>query len=194
MSNFKFKKSEFMDLNLNKKSLNEAIEDMDNNNPEGMGMMPMDAPPIDTPISQTSVEKIGMESNMDLLNAKGSNPGFLKLVSCLFHSATQVHIFHLQTNSFSEHKALNKYYDEIVELTDGLIETFQGKYDILTDYENFPLYNYEDNTQIVAYFNELLNKVGALRTSVSNDSYLQNEIDNVVSLITSTLYKLRFLN
>jgi hypothetical protein len=32
-----------------------------------------------------------------------------------------------------------------------------------------------------------------LRTSVKDDTHLQNEIDTIVSLITSTLYKLKFL-
>lgn len=122
------------------------------------------------------------------------NTEFLKLVSYLFHSSTQVHVFHLQTKSYAEHKALNKYYDEIVDLTDGLIESFQGKYDILTGYENYALDDYKDNAQTIIYFKALLKTVETLRTSVSSDSYLQNQIDNIVELITSTLYKLRFLH
>ena len=47
---------------------------------------------------------------------------FTKMVSCLFHSRTQVHVFHLQTKSFSEHQALGAYYDGIIEIVDGLIE------------------------------------------------------------------------
>jgi hypothetical protein len=121
------------------------------------------------------------------------NKEFLKLISYLLHSATQVHIFHLQTNSYAEHKALNEYYDEIVDLTDGLIESFQGKYDILKGYENYALNDYENNAQVVKYFKALMKTVDELRVSVKNDSYLQNEIDNVVNLIASTLYKLRFL-
>ena len=59
MSNFKLKKSEFMDLNLNKKSINEAIEDIDNNDPEGVeGSEGIDAPlvdaPMDMPVDQTA--------------------------------------------------------------------------------------------------------------------------------------------
>lgn len=121
------------------------------------------------------------------------NKEFIKLVSYLLHSATQVHVFHLQTNSFSEHSALNTYYDEIVGLTDGLIESYQGKYDILKVYENYALNDYENNAQVIKYFKALMNTVDELRVSVKNDSYLQNEIDNVVGLIASTLYKLRFL-
>jgi len=118
---------------------------------------------------------------------------FTKLVSCLFHSRTQVHVFHLQTNSYAEHKALNEYYDEIVDLTDGLIETFQGKYGILVDYSNLPLQNYQDNMQVVTYFIQLAELVHVMREDFE-DSYLQNQIDNVVELIESTKYKLRFLS
>jgi len=122
------------------------------------------------------------------------NTEFLKLVSYLFHSSTQVHVFHLQTKSYAEHKALNKYYDGIVDLTDSLIESFQGKYNILTGYENYALDDYKDNAQTIVYFKALLKTVETLRTSVSSDSYLQNQIDTIIELITSTLYKLRFLH
>lgn len=111
----------------------------------------------------------------------------------MFHSRTQVHVFHLQTNSYAEHKALNEYYDEIVDLTDGLIETFQGKYGILVDYSNLPLQNYQDNMQVVTYFIQLAELVHVMREDFE-DSYLQNQIDNVVELIESTKYKLRFLS
>ena len=117
---------------------------------------------------------------------------FTKLVSCLFHSRTQVHVFHLQTNSYAEHKALNEYYDEIVDLTDGLIETFQGKYGILVDYSSLPLKNYTDNAQVVGYFIQLAEVVHVMREDFE-DSYIQNQIDAVVELIESTKYKLRFL-
>lgn len=118
---------------------------------------------------------------------------FTKLVSILLHSSTQVHIFHLQTNSYSEHKALNKYYDEIVELTDGLIETYQGKYGILKNYSNLPLKNYVDNVQLLEYFNQLDRLIEIVRLEFK-DSYIQNQIDTVVELIQSTKYKLRFLS
>lgn len=121
------------------------------------------------------------------------NKDFLKLVSYLLHSATQVHVFHLQTKSYAEHVALNTYYDEIVDLTDGLIESYQGQYDILEGYENYELNDYESNAETVKYFKALMKTVQTLRKSVQDDSHLQNEIDNIVNLITSTLYKLRFL-
>ena len=122
------------------------------------------------------------------------NKEFIKLISYLLHSSTQVHIFHLQTKSYAEHKALNKYYDSIVGLVDTLVESFQGKYDIINSYENYALNNYENTANTIKYFKALLKTVEDLRSSVKEDSNLQNEIDNIVTLITSTLYKLRFLS
>jgi hypothetical protein len=52
---------------------------------------------------------------------------FCEMVCKILHSRNQSHIFHLQTKSYSEHKALNDYYDNIVDLYDGLIESYQGK-------------------------------------------------------------------
>lgn len=117
---------------------------------------------------------------------------FTKMVSCLFHSRTQVHVFHLQTKSFSEHQALGAYYDSIIGIVDGLIESYQGKYGILMNYTNLPIKNYTDNAQVVSYFMQLGEVVEVLRQDIQ-DSYLQNQIDNVTELIESTKYKLRFL-
>jgi flagellar biosynthesis/type III secretory pathway chaperone len=118
---------------------------------------------------------------------------FAKLVSYLMHSRTQAHTFHLQTPSFAEHKALNDYYDEIVELVDGLIESYQGKYGIIREYVSFPLLNYTDKNQVVAYFEQLNQIIEQLRQD-NDDSYIQNQIDGIVELVQSTLYKLKCLS
>jgi hypothetical protein len=102
-------------------------------------------------------------------------------------------VFHLQTPSFAEHKALNDYYDEIIELVDGLIESHQGKYGILKGYSNYPLLEYTDKNQVITYFEALVNRVTDLREEMT-DSYIQNQIDTVMELLESTLYKLKCLS
>ena len=62
-----------------------------------------------------------------------------QFISTLFASRTQAHVFHLQTNSFAAHKALNEYYDGIIDLADGIAESIQGKYGIITGYSNIDL-------------------------------------------------------
>jgi hypothetical protein len=118
---------------------------------------------------------------------------FAKLISYLFHSRTQTHIFHLQTDSFAAHMALNGYYDGIIELVDGLVESYQGKYGILTGYSNFNLLEYNNCEEVIIYFQSLNSTIEKLRTMIPQDSYIQNQIDTVTELITSTMYKLKFL-
>jgi len=116
-----------------------------------------------------------------------------QFISTLFASRTQAHVFHLQTPSFAAHKALNEYYDEIVDLTDGIVESYQGKYGIITGYGNVALQEYQSCEGIIAYFTTLCMFVEKSRSMLAQDSYIQNQIDEVVALINSTIYKLRFL-
>lgn len=117
---------------------------------------------------------------------------YAQFISTLFASRTQVHIFHLQTPSYAAHVALGAYYDEIVDLADGLVESFQGRYGIVRGYTS-PASFKEDN-QVIPYFEALSKYVETARKTITQDSYIQNEIDNVVGLIESTKYKLKNLN
>jgi len=116
-----------------------------------------------------------------------------QFVSTLLAARTQAHIFHLQTPSFAAHKALNEFYDAIVDLTDSIVESYQGKYGIITGYGNVSLQEYQSCEGIIMYFNTLCMFVEKSRQMLAQDSYIQNQIDEVVALINSTIYKLRFL-
>ncbi len=112
----------------------------------------------------------------------------------LMQSRNQAHIYHLQTQgpgSFAAHKALEDYYEGIVDLIDDIAEAIQGRYGIITGYK-MPETIREDNNPEM-YFQGLSKFVEMLRKDIPQDSYIQNEIDNVVKLIESTKYKLKFL-
>jgi hypothetical protein len=117
-----------------------------------------------------------------------------ELASILMHSRTQAHVFHLGVSgpgAFAAHTALSTYYDEIVDLVDGLVESYQGKYGLIKFRPVAGLDNNCDGSNIVSYFEKLVNIVCALRQAPNlQDSYIQNEIDNVVKLLYSTKYKL----
>ena len=110
-----------------------------------------------------------------------------KFLSTLFNSRDQAHIFHLQTSSYAAHKALNEYYDEIVDIVDGLVESYQGKYGIITNYPHS--YHLPKNPPL-AYLESLQGFVQEARQSLPQDSELQNEIDSIATLLNSTCYKL----
>ena len=117
---------------------------------------------------------------------------FVQFISTLMASRQQAHVFHWQTNSYAAHKALNEYYDEIVGLFDGLVESFQGRYGIARGYTS-PV-SFKEDDQAVNYFEALSKYVETIRTKIPQDSYIQNQVDEVVDLIESTKYKLKFLH
>ena len=121
------------------------------------------------------------------------NEDFCEMSCQILHSQKQAHIFHLGTKSFAEHMALNGYYDEIDGLVDGLIESFQGKYGLLTNYKSYKVQSYKNKNQVLKYFTGLLNTIEEKR-DCCEDSYIQNQIDGIQELIYSTMYKLKFLN
>ena len=116
------------------------------------------------------------------------------LLGTLMQSRNQAHIYHLQVQgmgSFAAHKALNEYYDEIVDLVDGLAEAYQGRYGIITGYKMSESIREDNNARM--YFDGLCKFVETIRKQIPQDSYIQNEVDEVVKLIESTKYKLKFL-
>ena len=121
-----------------------------------------------------------------------NNDQFCEMVCKLLHSQTQVHVFHLQTTSYSEHKALQGFYEGIDALVDGLVESYQGKHGLIKNYKTFDMSDYKSNGQLLSYFKDLLKIISDNRDSVK-ESYIQNQIDTVEELINSTVYKLKFL-
>lgn len=115
-------------------------------------------------------------------------------IGTLFQSRNQAHIYHLQTPSYAKHKALNGYYEDIIDVIDGLVESYQGKYDIIKGYKmTGTLKDWENDEDIVKYFEALAKYCEMKREKLPQDSYLKNHYDEVDSLIRSTLYKLKVL-
>lgn len=110
------------------------------------------------------------------------------------HSRTQAHIFHLRVKgngAYAAHKALQKYYEGILPLLDGLVEGYQGKNDLVEFVNVDSIDNNASIDNVIKYFDKLTAIVEKLRKdSTLQDSFFQNEIDNVAMLIYSTKYKL----
>ena len=101
----------------------------------------------------------------------------------LLHSATNTHLMHFKTNSFSQHMALGEYYDEIVDLVDALCEQYMGKYGKITDFPN----TYHSAKDPVQYLQNLGKFVEEARADLPQDSRLQNKVDAIAELISQTI-------
>ena len=116
-------------------------------------------------------------------------------IGTLMQSRNQAHIFHLQTSSYSKHMALNGYYDGIIGLIDSIVESYQGKYDILKGYKMVgSIKDLENEEDTIAYFEQLAKYCELKRAKLPQDSYLMNLYDSVDELIRSTIYKLKRLD
>jgi len=112
---------------------------------------------------------------------------FLKLL----HASTNGHILHLQTKSYSEHKALQKYYEGLPDLVDSIIEEWQGAYQKIIEYPATYEAPNPDALQEVMAVRDFLVKNRAV---VGDYTSIQNSVDNLMSLLDSTVYKLTFLD
>ena len=120
-----------------------------------------------------------------------------ELASILLHSQTQAHIFHLRVKgkgSYAAHKALQNYYEGIDGLVDGLVEAYQGKNGLVFFDSVEDLDNNATIENIIKYFIKLITIVDKLRKDKDlEDSFFQNEIDNIVVLLYTNKYKLENL-
>ena len=121
------------------------------------------------------------------LKPAASKTNIPQLVSELLESVTIIHKFHLKSKSYAEHKALQKYYEGIGDLADTLFETSAWQNNSI----EIPAPTINDVTP-VNYLIKLATFVEQVRL-VTTYSDLQNQMDEVKTLIFSTLYKLNNL-
>lgn len=113
-----------------------------------------------------------------------------ELILRCFHARTNAHILHLGTRSYAVHKALNKFYDEIIDLADSFAEAYIGTYSLI----KFPEVEYEPHEDAVVMLDDLEEYVESARQSLDKaDTHLMNILDEIDALIAATRYKLRFL-
>lgn len=112
-----------------------------------------------------------------------------KFFGALLHSATVAHILHLQSKSYAQHVALGEFYAALPGLVDDVIEAYQGKYGIVTNYPT----TVEIAKDPITFITDLSSFVATYR-DICEDSEIQNMIDNIAGQIDSTMYKLKNLS
>lgn len=112
-----------------------------------------------------------------------------EFVLTLLHAQTNAHILHLQSRYYAEHMALGAFYKALDDLIDAWVEAYQGRYEIISEYPQ----NYSLPTSPIEYLDNLNGYIYVARQSLPQDTELQNILDEIVALVDSTLYKLRFL-
>lgn len=113
-----------------------------------------------------------------------------EFIATLLHSSTVTHFMHLSTDSYSAHKALGHYYEDIIELADDFAEAYQGRYNKIKKYPS----EFHASNDPVKYLKTMQKFIDEAREDLPQDSEIQNIIDEISQLVDSTLYKLKFLD
>ena len=113
-----------------------------------------------------------------------------QLISELLESVLIVHKMHLQakSRSYAEHQALGEFYDAIGDHADSIYEQFAGQ-TTTVDIPDAMIYD----TNPINYLEILAKFVERVHANSGEYSHLQNQMDEVKSLIFGTLYKLKYL-
>ena len=113
-------------------------------------------------------------------------------VGLLFLARDVTHSVHLNTRSYSKHKALQRFYENIIELADDFAEASQGRYGLMGP---ITLHSATKTSNIIDFLQGQLDEIEAQRYTIceKSDTALQQLIDNIIELYLATLYKLRFL-
>ena len=117
-------------------------------------------------------------------------PDIAKAIGIMFMSRTMTHQAHLKTTSYATHKALNDFYEGIVDLADDLAEAAQGQYGIL----DVPFISASGSTKDpIGMLQNHLKQLDDVMCDVDED-YLMNVYQEIQKLYRSTLYKLTYLS
>jgi len=102
------------------------------------------------------------------------------------------HSVHLNTRSYSKHKALGHFYEDVVELADKFAEAYQGRHGLIGP---IAIPAAKKTTNIIEFLQDQLADIekGRYDLCEKTDTPIQNIIDEIVGLYLSTIYKLRFL-
>ena len=112
---------------------------------------------------------------------------YTKVVSLLFNARTNAHIAHLQTRSFAQHKALDEFYNGILDIADSFAEASQLN-GILTGYTLGNL----NTGDIITFIENLHNELTGMKKEFT-EGHLMQLIDDATQLTSVTLYKLKNL-
>ncbi len=111
------------------------------------------------------------------------------LIAQCFNARDAAHKLHLQTQSYAQHMALGAFYEGITSLVDSYAESWQGRYGVIAAYPTIP----ESAADPLALIINLREFIDNTRVNCGTTSELQNDIDAIVTLCNSTIYKLQNL-
>lgn len=111
---------------------------------------------------------------------------FNKIFNKVKQAEVLSHYWHLRTDSYARHKALNKFYNKITDLLDELAEKSIKLNEQQLEIPPAILLNVEEDH--VKYFTELSDYMGAQIMLCNNDLVIQDILIDIKKLVDQMLY------
>ena len=104
----------------------------------------------------------------------------------------QIRIYHWQTKSYAEHKALGKLYEGLDPLIDAFVEAYFGNNGVRKAKTSFAVQsmNYEQGASTALLNDTIQFLTNELTSVIENDTDLLNIRDEMISLCNQTKYLL----
>jgi len=115
------------------------------------------------------------------------------IVRTFFKFQNELKLYHWQTHSYSRHKASDKLFESVLDLTDDFIETFMGKYNkrvALSPQPSLLIKSYQDDqaVHLLEKFQSFLMSLDKLLPSKPQPTDLLNIRDELLGKVNQTLY------
>lgn len=123
------------------------------------------------------------------VGVKKGKEALAEIIGVLFMSRTYSHMAHLKTGSYSKHRALNGFYDAVVDHADALAEASQGLFGKLEVPFVGMKGNVEDPITTMEAHLTMVKRLG----KTCSEPYLDNILQEIEALYRKTLYLLREL-
>jgi hypothetical protein len=118
-----------------------------------------------------------------------------EFIGHILYSRNQARIFHWQGGPLAFHQAMETYDNDLMSVLDPLIECWSSIHGITGDITNIGRYlnKGKDTSAPVKFFENLLSYVESNRSCFGKESDIQNQIDELISFIRQTIYRLKII-
>ena len=110
-----------------------------------------------------------------------------ELINKMFAARNAAHIEHWKTKNGEVHRALGKYYENVIDVLDKYVEAHQGTFGIVGQVDG-------EMSDVPQEINDLIIWLNENRSKIARDvPALENILDELNGLHMTTLYKLENL-
>ncbi len=114
-----------------------------------------------------------------------------ELISRVFLARNRAHLAHLLSKSYSEHMALNGFYESVIDALDELVECHIGQFG--DSIKSLPEVSAESD-DMIEYLRDESDWIEANRNEIAHDSSaVGNLVDALNAVYLRTIYKLENL-